>query len=173
MPLYRIGRHVPQLGEGVWIAESASVIGDVNLGRNVSVWFGAVLRGDNDPILIGESSNIQDGAVLHSDRGVPVNVGRNVNVGHKAKLHGCVVGEGSLIGINAVLLNRSVIGKHCLIGAGSLIPEGKIIPDRSLVCGAPGRVIRQLTEEEVHRIKAGAAGYVENSALYHGHLSMV
>ena len=166
MPIYRLGERQPELGEGVWIAENATVIGSVVLGRNVNVWFGSILRGDNDPITIGENTNIQDGSVLHTDDGVPLTIGRNVTVGHKVMLHGCTIGDGSLIGINAVVLNRAVIGKHCLIGANSLIPEGKVIPDRSLVCGSPGRIIRELTDHEISRLQASAEGYVKNAERY-------
>ena len=166
MPIYRLGEHTPQMQEGVWIADTATVIGDVHLGRNVNLWFGAILRGDNDPITIGDNTNVQDAAVLHTDDGVPLDIGANVTVGHKAMLHGCKVGEGSLIGINAVVLNRAVIGKHCLIGANSLIPEGKVIPDRSLVCGSPGRIIRKLTDHEISKLQASADNYVNNALRY-------
>ena len=166
MPIYRLGERAPQLKEGVWIADNATVIGDVRLGKNVNVWFGAILRGDNDPITIGDNTNVQDGSVLHTDDGVPLDIGANVTIGHKVMLHGCTVGEGSLIGINAVVLNRAVIGKNCLIGANSLIPEGKVIPERSLVCGSPGRIIRELTDHEISRLKASADGYVENALRY-------
>lgn len=166
MPIYRLGERAPQLKEGVWIADTATVIGDVRLGKNVNVWFGAILRGDNDPITIGDNTNVQDGSVLHTDDGVPLDIGANVTIGHKVMLHGCTVGEGSLIGINAVVLNRAVIGKNCLIGANSLIPEGKVIPERSLVCGSPGRIIRELTDHEISRLKASANGYVENALRY-------
>ncbi|MBK7847298.1 MAG: gamma carbonic anhydrase family protein [Zoogloea sp.] len=166
MPIYRLGERAPEMQEGVWIADNATVIGDVRLGKNVNVWFGAILRGDNDPITIGENTNVQDGSVLHTDGGVPLDIGANVTIGHKAMLHGCTVGEGSLIGINAVVLNRAVIGKNCLIGANSLIPEGKVIPERSLVCGSPGRIIRELTDHEISRLKASADGYVENALRY-------
>ncbi len=166
MPIYRLGELAPQLQEGVWIAENATVIGDVRLGRNVNIWFGAILRGDNDPITIGDNTNVQDGSVLHTDDGVPLDIGANVTIGHKVMLHGCTVGEGSLIGINAVVLNRAVVGKNCLIGANSLIPEGKVIPDRSLVCGSPGRIIRELTDHEISRLQASADGYVNNALRY-------
>src|SRR5437868_4690004 len=121
-----------------WIAPGAVVIGKVVLMRNASIWFGAVLRGDNEPIVIGENSNVQDGSVLHTDPGQPLTLGRDVTVGHKAMLHGCTVGDGSLIGIGAVILNEARIGKGCLIGAGALITERKVIPDGSLVMGSPG-----------------------------------
>lgn len=166
MAVFALDDQVPDLGEQVWVAESAQVIGKVSLAARVSVWFNAILRGDNEPITIGEGSNIQDGSVLHTDEGVPLTLGKNVSVGHMAMLHGCTVGDGTLIGMNAVILNRAVIGKHCLIGAKALIPEGKVIPDRSLVVGTPGRIIRELTDEEVARIEAGAAHYVENAARF-------
>jgi carbonic anhydrase/acetyltransferase-like protein (isoleucine patch superfamily) len=131
-----------------------------------SVWFNVVIRGDNDPIVIGERTNIQDGSVLHTDLGIPMNLGREVTVGHKVMLHGCTVGDQSLIGINAVVLNRAKIGRHCIIGANSLIPEGKEIPDGSLVMGTPGKVIRQLTDSERTALQASAAHYVENFRRY-------
>lgn len=166
MAVFALDDQEPDIGEQVWVAESAQIIGKVSLAARVSVWFNAVLRGDNDPITIGANSNIQDGAILHTDEGIPLTLGENVSVGHMAMLHGCTVGDGTLIGMNAVVLNGAVIGKHCLIGAKALIPEGKVIPDRSLVVGTPGRIIRELTDEEVARIEAGAAHYVENAARF-------
>lgn len=166
MPVYRLGEKVPQLDASVWIAPNATVIGDVRLAANVSIWWNAVLRGDNDPITIGENTNIQDGSVLHTDAGVPLNIGRDITVGHMVMLHGCTIGDGSLIGIKSVILNGAVIGKHCLIGANTLIPEGKVIPDRSLVMGSPGKVVRELSEEQVARIAHAAAHYVENAQRY-------
>ena len=173
MPIYRLGARTPDIAEGVWIAENATVIGSVALGRNVNIWFGSILRGDNDPISVGENTNVQDGSVLHTDDGVPLIIGSNVTIGHKAMLHGCTVGEGSLIGINAVVLNRAVIGKNCLIGANSLIPEGKVIPDRSLVCGSPGRIIRELNDHEISRLYASAEGYVANALRYQRELARI
>ena len=165
--LYRLGERIPDLrGTGHFVAENASVIGSVILENNASIWFNAVLRGDNEPIHIGENSNIQDNAVLHTDPGAPLTVAANVTVGHQASLHGCTIGEGSLIGIKAVLLNHSIIGKNCLIGAGALITEGKVIPDNSLVVGSPGRIIRTLTETEIAAIHRNAARYVEHAARY-------
>ena len=166
MPVYRLGDKTPQLAAGVWIAPNATVIGDVRLAENVSIWWNAVLRGDNDPIAIGANSNIQDGSVLHTDEGVPMAIGRDVTVGHLVMLHGCTVGDGSLIGIKSVILNGAVIGKHCLIGANTLIPEGKVIPDRSLVMGSPGKVVRELTDEQATRIAHAAAHYVSNAQRY-------
>jgi carbonic anhydrase/acetyltransferase-like protein (isoleucine patch superfamily) len=166
MSIYRLGAKTPQLADGVWIAPNATVIGDVRLAENVSIWWNAVLRGDNDPIVIGAHSNIQDGSVLHTDAGVPLHIGRDVTVGHKVMLHGCTVGDGALIGINSVILNGAVIGRHCLIGANTLIPEGKTIPDRSLVMGSPGKVVRELSDEQVARIAHSAAHYVHNAQRY-------
>jgi carbonic anhydrase/acetyltransferase-like protein (isoleucine patch superfamily) len=165
--LYKLGNRIPELrGEQHFIADSASVIGTVILENNVSVWFNAVLRGDNEPIRIGANSNIQDGAVLHTDLGIPLTVAANVSVGHQAMLHGCTIGEGSLIGIKAVILNHSVIGKNCLIGANTLITEGKVIPDNSLVIGVPGKVVRTLTETEIAALHANAVHYVKLMARY-------
>ena len=165
--LYRLNERIPELrGERHFIAGNASVIGAVILENNVSVWFNAVLRGDNEPIHIGANSNIQDGAVLHTDPGAPLTVAANVTVGHQATLHGCTIGEGSLIGIKAVILNHSVIGKNCLIGANTLITEGKVIPDNSLVVGSPGKVLRILTDTEIAALQANAAHYVELMARY-------
>jgi len=163
MSIYRLGDRLPTLASGVWIAPNATVIGDVRLAENVSIWWNAVLRGDNDPIEIGANTNIQDGSVLHTDEGVPMRVGRDVTVGHMAMLHGCTIGDGSLIGIKSVILNGAVIGRNCLVGANTLIPEGKVIPDRSLVMGSPGRVVRELSGAEVARIAHGATHYVLNA----------
>lgn len=145
-----------------WVAENATVLGRVILKENASIWFNAVLRGDNDPIEIGENSNIQDGSVLHTDHGVPLTIGQNVTVGHMVMLHGCSVGDGTLIGIGSTILNRAKIGKNCIIGAHSLIPEGKEIPDNSLVMGSPGKVVRQLDENAAQMIAASAQVYVDN-----------
>ena len=166
MAIYSIGDRHPMLGRDVWIAPNATIIGDVRLGDNASVWWNAVLRGDNDTIAIGAGSNIQDGSVLHADAGVPLTLGASVTVGHLVMLHGCTVGDESLIGIKTVILNHAVIGRHCIIGANSLIPEGKVIPERSLVVGSPGKVVRQLSDEEVARLQRSAQGYVANAQRY-------
>lgn len=171
MTVYSLDDKHPQLADPVWIAPNATVIGDVRLARNVSLWWNTVLRGDNDTIAIGEDTNIQDGSVLHVDAGVPMAVGRAVTVGHMAVLHGCTIGDESLIGIKSVILNRAVIGRNCLIGANSLIPEGKTIPDRSLVMGSPGKVVRELTDEDVERIRRTARNYVERWRRYVAGLS--
>ncbi|WP_395651348.1 gamma carbonic anhydrase family protein [Brevundimonas sp.] len=164
MTVYTLGDKKPKLppqGE-YWIAPNAVVLGDVILESGASIWFNAVLRGDTDTLSVGENSNIQDGSILHADEGVPLLIGRDVTVGHKAMLHGCTVGDNSLIGIGAVVLNGAVIGKNCLIGANSLIPEGKVIPDGSLVMGQPGKVVRELTEAQIAGITMSAAHYVQN-----------
>jgi len=166
MPCYAIGDRQPVLHADAWVAEGATLIGSIILERDASIWFGCVLRGDNDYITIGEGSNIQDGCVLHTDPGICLTVGRDVTVGHQAMLHGCTIGEGSLIGIQAVILNHAVIGRHCLIGAGAFIPEGKEIPERSLVVGSPGRVQRELSDEEVERLVDSARRYVGNARRY-------
>ncbi len=156
-----------------WVAPSANVIGEVILESNASVWFGAVLRGDLEPIRVGENSNIQDNCVLHTDPGFPMTIGRDCTVGHLAMLHGCTIGDGSLIGIGATVLNGAKIGKSCLIGAHSLIPEGKDIPDRSLVMGMPGKVVRQLSEEEAAGLVEPAQRYVLNWQRYRSELSEI
>jgi carbonic anhydrase/acetyltransferase-like protein (isoleucine patch superfamily) len=165
--LYQLGERTPELhGKHHFIAPSASVIGSVILQDNVSVWFGAVIRGDNEPIRIGANSNVQDGAVLHTDPGAPLSIGSDVTVGHLAVLHGCSVGDGSLIGIKSVVLNHAVIGRNCLIAANTLITEGKVIPDNSLVLGSPGKVVRTLNAEEIAAMHANAAHYVQNLLRY-------
>lgn len=173
MTTYALGDSSPQFGPDCWVADNATVIGRVVAGSNVNIWFNVVIRGDNDPITIGDNSNIQDGSVLHTDDGVPLTIGRDVTVGHKVMLHGCTVGDGSLIGINAVVLNRAVIGKGCIIGANALIPEGKVIPDRSLVVGSPGRIIRTLSDEDAQNLVAGASHYVDNARRYERELREV
>jgi carbonic anhydrase/acetyltransferase-like protein (isoleucine patch superfamily) len=164
MNVYDLGAARPTLppDDEYWIAPTASVIGNVILKKNASVWFGAVLRGDNDSIVVGENSNVQDGSVLHTDLGVPLTIGANVTIGHMVMLHGCSIGDNSLIGIGAVVLNGAVIGKNCLIGARALIAEGKVIPDNALVIGAPGRVVRTLSAEQAEMMAHGAAHYVAN-----------
>jgi carbonic anhydrase/acetyltransferase-like protein (isoleucine patch superfamily) len=173
MPLYRLGDHRPELHQPCWVADNATLVGNVIVGRNASVWFNCVLRGDNDVIRIGAGSNVQDGSVLHTDPGLPLEIGAEVTVGHVAMLHGCRVGDGSLIGMKAVVLNRAVIGRECLIGANALIPEGRVVPDRSLVVGSPGKVIRELTDEDVARLRQSARHYVEHWQRYRSEFSPV
>jgi len=165
--IYNLGdRKVEMHTEDYFIADNATVIGSVVLEQNSSIWFNAVLRGDNDVITVGENSNVQDGSVLHTDGGFPLTIGKNVTIGHKVMLHGCVIGDNSLIGINAVVLNGAKIGKNCLIGANALIPEGKVIPDGSLVMGSPGKVVREMTADQIKGLELSALHYVENFKRY-------
>lgn len=166
MPIHALGDKIPRFGEGCWLADNATVIGQVRAGRNVSFWYNVVVRSDNDVITIGDDTNIQDGSILHCDFGVPLTIGKRVSLGHKVMVHGCTIGDASLIGINAVILNNAVIGEGCIIGANSLIPENKVIPPRSLVVGSPGRIIRQVTDEELERIHHNADHYIDNIRLY-------
>ena len=156
----------PKNSDENWVAPNAVVIGDVTLEKNSSIWFNATLRGDIENIHIGEGSNVQDGCVLHTDPGCPLKVGKDVTVGHLVMLHGCTIGDNSLIGIGAVILNKANIGKNCIIGANSLVTENKVIPERSLVLGSPGKVVRQVTDEEIEHIKENARDYVENIKKY-------
>jgi carbonic anhydrase/acetyltransferase-like protein (isoleucine patch superfamily) len=149
-----------------WVAPNATIIGDVTLEKNSSVWFNAVIRGDNENIHVGEGSNVQDGSVLHTDPGCPLRIGKDVTIGHIVMLHGCTIGDNSLIGIGAVILNNAKIGKNCIIGAKALITENKEIPDNSLVVGAPGRVVRKLTDEEIGKITENAKHYQDNWKRY-------
>lgn len=163
---YRLGTHFPDAPGDHYIAPGAHVIGNVFLGHDSSVWFGAVLRGDNDRLTVGERCNVQDGSVLHTDEGLPLVIGAGVTVGHLVMLHGCTIGDGSLIGIKSVILNRAVIGRDCLVGANTLITEGKSFPDRSLILGSPGKVVRELTDEEVARLRESAENYVQKGRRY-------
>jgi carbonic anhydrase/acetyltransferase-like protein (isoleucine patch superfamily) len=166
MAIYELEGVRPELDPESWVAESATVLGRVVLKKGASVWFGATLRGDNDPIVIGENSNVQDGSVLHTDVGSPLTIGKNVTVGHMVMMHGCEVGDNSLIGIGSIILNGAKIGKNCLIGANSLITEGKVIPDGSMVMGAPGKVVREVSEQQLQGMMAGSLHYVENWKRY-------
>jgi carbonic anhydrase/acetyltransferase-like protein (isoleucine patch superfamily) len=163
MAIYELDGKSPQLGTGAWVADSAQVIGSVELGEGASVWFGAVVRGDNDPIRIGRGTNIQDLSVLHSDLGVPLTIGDNVTVGHQVMLHGCTIGDNSLIGIQAVVLNGAKIGRNCVVGAGSVVTEGKEFPDNSLIIGAPAKVVRTLDEATASKLAKNAEHYIENA----------
>lgn len=165
--IYTLQGHTPVLhGKRHFVAPNASVIGSVILHDNVSIWFSAVVRGDNEPIRIGDSSNIQDGAVLHTDPGAPLTIGNHVTVGHLAMVHGCTIGDNCLIGIHSVILNHVTIGNNCLIGANALLTEGTVIPDNSLVVGTPGKVLRTLTEKEIESIRTNAVNYVEHLKRY-------
>ena len=166
MTIYALDGVAPQLHNPSFVAASAAIIGRITLARDSSVWWGAILRGDNEPILVGDESNVQDGSVLHTDMGAPLTIGARVTIGHMAMLHGCLIGDESLIGIKATVLNHAKIGKNCIIGAHALITEGKEIPDRSLVVGAPGKIIREVTDAEIAMLRASAAHYVENGRRY-------
>lgn len=166
MPCYEYGGRAPTLNDGAWIAPSADLIGDVRVGRRASVWFGAVIRADNTPILIGDESNIQDGAICHSDPGAPLTIGRGVTVGHQAILHGCTVGPGALIGMGARVLNGALIGSNCIVGAGALVTEGKTFEPGMLIVGSPARIVRQLTEGELAALEVSAAHYAEKAERY-------
>ena len=166
MPLYSLGDLKPQLAAGAWAAPSADLIGDVRLAARASIWFGAVIRADNTAIIIGEESNVQDGAVCHSDEGVPLTIGALVTIGHQAILHGCTIADDCLIGMGARILNHAVIASECIVGAGALVTEGKTFPAGSLIVGSPARVVRQLTDGERQLLRASAAHYAEKAAHY-------
>lgn len=166
MPLYEIDGIAPTLAEGAWVAPSADLIGDVRLGARASIWFGAVIRADNTPIILGDESNFQDGAVGHSDPGAPLTIGARVTVGHQAILHGCTVEDEALIGMGARILNGAVIGAQCIVGAGALVTEGKTFEPRSLIVGSPARAVRQLSEQQVELLRHSAAHYAEKATRY-------
>lgn len=166
MAIYALDHQQPEIHASAYVAHEATVVAKVVLKENSSIWPGATLRGDNEPIVIGKGSNVQEGAVLHTDPGSPLSIGENVTVGHQAMLHGCTVGDGSLIGIQAVVLNDAVIGKNCLIGACALVTTGMKIPDRSMVLGSPAKIIRQLTDEEIEGMHRGIQSYVTRAALF-------
>jgi carbonic anhydrase/acetyltransferase-like protein (isoleucine patch superfamily) len=166
MAIYQLGDDAPRIAASAWVADSADVIGRVELADDVSIWFNTVLRGDNEWLQIGRGSNVQDGSVLHTDAGVPMALGENVTVGHQVMLHGCVIGDGSLIGIQSVLLNGVKIGRNCIVGAGSLVTEGKQFPDGVLIMGSPARVVRELTREQIAQLEGNAKHYVENARRY-------
>ncbi len=172
MTLYNLGQNSPQLpvSGDFWVAPDANVIGNVILQDATSIWFGATLRGDNEPIIVGEGTNIQENCVLHTDIGSPLTIGKNCTIGHKAMLHGCTIGEGSLIGMGATVLNNAVIGKGCLIGAGALITEGKVIPDGTMVLGTPGKVVRELNSQEKQGLIASALHYQDNMRRFRDNL---
>lgn len=167
MPVYSLGdRQAVFRSSNYFIAPTASVVGSVTFGDNVSVWFSAVIRADNEIIELGDNVNVQDGAVLHADPGFPLHLARDVTVGHLAMLHGSTIGENTLVGINAVILNGCTIGKNCIIGANAFLPEGKVIPDNSMVLGSPGKIVRQISDEEATNLRRIASGYVARSARY-------
>jgi len=162
MALYELDGVAPQLGEGAWVADSAQVVGNVVLGENASIWFGAVLRGDNETLTVGRNTNVQDLSVLHSDEGSPLTLGEGVTIGHQVMLHGCTIGDNTLIGIQAVVLNNARIGRNSIVGAGSVVTEGKEFPDNSLILGAPAKVVRTLDDAAAAKLRASAQHYVDN-----------
>lgn len=166
MTLYALGDKTPQLDDKAWVAPNATVIGDVHLGAETGVWWNTVIRGDTDRIVIGDRSNIQDGSVLHTDSGIQLTIGNGVTVGHMVMIHGCTIGDNCLIGIGSIVLNKAVIGRNSLVGANTLIPEGKVFPEGVLILGSPGKVVRELTDEEIARISRSAEHYVANAARY-------
>jgi carbonic anhydrase/acetyltransferase-like protein (isoleucine patch superfamily) len=166
MAIYQLGSDVPDIDPNSWVAPEAVVIGRVQIGADVSVWPQATLRGDNEPIMISSGSNVQEGAVLHTDMGCPLTIGANVTVGHLAMLHGCRIDDGTLIGIQATVLNNAHIGRDCLVGAGALVTEGKNFPPRSLILGSPAKAVRELSEQEIARMHLNTRGYVEKVQQY-------
>jgi len=173
MPIYQLGDRVPVIPASCYIAPEATVIGSVILGERVTIMFGAVVRGDEEPIVIGDDSNVQDNAVLHTDPGCPITIGKGVSIGHQVMLHGCTIGDGSLIGVAAVVLNSAVIGKDCLVGAGAVVTENKSFPDRSVIFGAPAKVMREVNEENVARLRYSAESYVHRGRDYKPNLKRI
>lgn len=173
MTCYSFKEWVPTVHETAFVAPGATVIGLATLHEQSSVWPGAVIRADNEPIIIGRGSNVQDGAVLHTDPGCPLTLGQDVTVGHQVMLHGCTIGDGALVGIQAVVLNKAIIGKNSLVGAGAVVTEGKVFPERSLILGAPARVVRELTDDEVANLKLNSQTYVDRAEEYKTHLKPV
>ena len=166
MAIYELDGKRPVIPASCFVAENATIIGEVTLGERVTVLFGAVLRGDNEPITIGDDSNVQDNCVLHTDPGLPLRIGKGVTIGHQAMLHGCTIGDGALIGVQAVVLNQSVIGKECLVGAGAIVTERKSFADRTVILGAPAKVARDVTEDNIARIRMDTLSYVERGHFY-------
>lgn len=164
--IYALDDVTPEIAEGAWVAPGAHVMGRVTVANDASIWFGAVLRGDTEPLTVGEGSNVQENTVVHADPGFACTIGANVTVGHKAMLHGCTIGDGSLIGMGATVLNGVIVGRGCLIGAGALLTEGKIIPDGSLVMGAPGKVVRELDAAAQAALLRSAEHYRANAARF-------
>jgi len=168
--LYALEDRIPQIAADAWVADNASVIGSVQLAAGSSVWFNCVLRGDNDDLIVGENSNVQDGSILHTDPGLKLLIGRGCTIGHQVMLHGCTIGDNSLVGIQSVVLNRAVIGKNSMVGAGSLVPEGKQFPDGVLLMGSPAKVVRELTAPEIQMLQYVSQLYVKNAQRYRGKL---
>ena len=173
MAIYQLDSLSPSIASSAWVADSAQVIGNVELADNVSVWFGVVIRGDTETIRIGQGTNIQDGSVLHADVGKPLTIGAHVTVGHKVMLHGCTIGDGSLIGIGAIVLNGAKVGKGCIVGAGALVTEGKEFPDGSMIIGSPAKAVRELSAEQQAQLQMSALHYIENSHRFRNGLKKI
>ena len=173
MSIYELDLIAPRVAASAWVADSAQVMGNVELAADSSIWFGAILRGDTETIVIGRGSNIQDGSVLHADIGKPLTVGENVTVGHQVMLHGCTIGDGSLIGIGAVILNGAKIGKGCIVGAGALVTEGKEFPDGSMIIGSPAKAVRELSGEQQDALKMSAVHYIEHARRFKNGLKKI
>ena len=171
--IYELDGVRPQIDPTAWVAPTAVLIGNVIVGPRANIWFGAVLRGDNEPIVVGEGSNIQENSVLHTDMGSPLTIGANCTIGHKVMLHGCTIADGSLIGMGATLLNGAKIGKNCLVGAGSLVTEGKEFPDGSMIMGTPAKVVRELSPEQIEGLRQSARHYVENAQRFKAGLKKI
>jgi carbonic anhydrase/acetyltransferase-like protein (isoleucine patch superfamily) len=173
MAIYQLGDDAPEIDPSAYVAESAVLIGKVTIGANASIWSGVTIRGDNERITIGQNSNVQEGTVMHTDMGFPLNIGKGVTIGHQAMLHGCTIDDGALVGIQAVVLNGARIGKGCLVGAGALVTEGKEFPDNSLIIGSPAKVARTLSDEAVARMQAAAASYAARGQRYKTELKKI
>ena len=173
MAIYSLGDKKPVIPASCYVAEEATIIGDVRLGENVSILPGAVLRGDNEPITMGDGSNVQDNSVLHTDPGCPIDIGKGVTIGHLVMLHGCTIGDGALVGVAAVVLNKSVIGKQSLVGAGAVVTEGKTFPDRAVIFGSPAKAAREVTEDNVTRLRLSAESYVRRGSQYKANLKRI
>jgi carbonic anhydrase/acetyltransferase-like protein (isoleucine patch superfamily) len=173
MAIYQLGEHAPEIDPSAYVADTANVIGKARIEANASIWFEVTIRGDNELIVVGKNSNVQEGCVLHTDMGSPLTIGENVTVGHQAMLHGCTIGDGSLIGIQAVVLNNAKIGRNCLVGAGALVTEGKEFPDNSLIIGSPAKAVRTLSEEDIARMHANTGNYVTRGAYFKKNLKRI
>jgi carbonic anhydrase/acetyltransferase-like protein (isoleucine patch superfamily) len=173
MAIYQLGDDAPQIDPSAWVADTANLIGKVSIGANATVWYGVTIRGDNELISIGADSNVQEGTVMHTDMGFPLDIGVGVSIGHQAMLHGCTVGDGALIGIQAVIMNGAVIGKGCLVGAGALVTEGKQFPDNTLILGSPAKAVRTLAEQDIARLREIADGYVKRGQRYRTELKKI
>jgi carbonic anhydrase/acetyltransferase-like protein (isoleucine patch superfamily) len=173
MAIYQLGADAPQIDPTAWVADTANLIGKVTLGANATVWYGVTIRGDNERIAIGDDSNVQEGTVMHTDMGYPLDIGKGVSIGHMAMLHGCTIGDGSLIGIQAVIMNGAKIGKGCLVGAGALVTEGKEFPDHTLIIGSPAKAVRTLAEQDIARLRDIADGYVKRGKMYQAELKKI